>query len=74
MSGCVADSLCGGGGGAQRGNAALPVVVLQLGRGGHRVGHLLHLVVGRLRLAFLLAERLLERAAQLQRTKQESAR
>lgn len=50
----------------KRGAAALPVVVLQLGRGGQRVAHLLHLVVGRLGFAFLLAERLLEGAAQLQ--------
>lgn len=60
------DLLCGGGRRAQRGDAALPVVVLQLGRGGQRVAHLLHLVMGRLGFGFLFAERLLEGAAQLQ--------
>lgn len=59
-------SLCGRGRRAERGDAALSVVVLQFGRGRQRVGHLLHLVVGRLGLGFLFAERLLEGAAQLQ--------
>lgn len=67
QSGCVHwDLLCGGRRRAKRGDAALPVVVLQLGRGRQRVGHLLHLVVGRLGFGFLFAERLLEGAAQLQ--------
>lgn len=64
------NSLCGGRRRAQRGHAALPVVVLQLGRGRQRVAHLLHLVVRRLRLGFLLAERLLEGAAQLRDEKE----
>lgn len=63
------NSLCGGGRGAQRGHAALPVVVVQFGRGRQRVAHLLHLVVRRLRFGFLFAERLLEGAAQLRDTK-----
>lgn len=66
----MSNSLGGGGGGAQRGNATLSVVMLQFGRGRYRVGHLLHLVVGRLGFGFLLAERLLEGAAQLQCMKQ----
>ena len=57
----------------QRGDAALPVVVLQFGRGRQRVGHLLHLVVG-LGLGFLLAERLLEGAAQLQDRRQRNTK
>lgn len=57
------NSLCGGGRRAQRGDAALPVVVLQFGRGRQRVGHLLHLIMGRLGFGFLLTERLLEGAA-----------
>lgn len=67
-SGCfrVGDLLCGGWRRAKCGDAALPVVVLQLGRRRQRVGHLLHLVVGRLGFGFLFAERLLEGAAQLQ--------
>lgn len=66
-SGCVClDLLCGGRRRAQCGDAALPVVVLQLGRGRQRVAHLLHLVMGRLGFGFLFAERLLEGAAQLQ--------
>lgn len=60
------NSLGGGGRRAQSGHTALPVVVLQLGRGRQRVAHLLHLVVRRLRLGLLLAESLLEGAAQLQ--------
>lgn len=68
-SGCFRvdwDLLCGGRRRAKCGDAALSVVVPQLGRGRQRVGHLLHLIVGRLRFAFLFAERLLEGAAQLQ--------
>lgn len=58
--------LCGGRRRAERGDAALSVVVLQFGRRRQRIGHLLHLVVSRLGLGFLFAERLLEGAAQLQ--------
>lgn len=47
----------------QRGNAALPVVMLQFGGGWQGIGHLFHLVMGRLGFGFLLAERLLEGAA-----------
>lgn len=71
---CVGNSLGGGGRRAQRGHAALPVVVLQLGRGRQRVAHLLHLVVRRLRLGLLFAERLLEGAAQLQDTKEQKTK
>lgn len=60
--------LCGGGRRAQSSNAALPVVMLQFGGGWQRVNHLLHLIMSRLRLGFLLAECLLEGAAQLQDT------
>lgn len=70
----VGNSLGGGGRRAQRDHAALPVVVLQFGRGWQRVAHLLHLVVRRLRLGLLLAERLLEGAAQLQDTKEQKTK
>lgn len=66
-SGCMhGNLLCGGRRRAERGDAALSVVVLQFGRRRQRIGHLLHLVVSRLGLGFLFAERLLEGAAQLQ--------
>lgn len=66
-SGCMhGNLLCGGRRRAERGDAALSVVVLQLGRRRQRIGHLLHLVVSRLGPGLLFAERLLEGAAQLQ--------